>query len=311
MNRILGFLIMQTALILGVVVGGTAAVGVHLAMGREGDTAVSVVTGRATGVEAWGQSKLSRIASWDAGEIGRIHRDFVPRWFAGVPHEAFMGFCANGGPNEDTVSPTNSQPFHETGLYGIENGLRNRPAPDPDPSRPYARWAQRYNRPTVVAALGRPATLVEGEWKRFPDQIAVGLENTRDHGRSVMERIPANLRAQSESSLWFVACCFGGWSAGDPGFSHHINRVSGDLNVPETDRWGAFLRAVSKLAPGNPHSHGNASYSALRTAQKLAAGRLLAEKNHDPNVAWFNEGLGNDRPSILAAIEARANGRTA
>jgi hypothetical protein len=148
-------------------------------------------------------------------------------------------------------------------------------------------------------------------WKiQIPDQVAVGLVNIRRHGAAVAANLDPSIRpnANTSSSIFFVACCFMGWSAGDGRAAKHMNRFKDILaRVPEENRWGAFLRALAeginagRIDLRGLRKHQSVAYSALRTWQKLAAGQLLAGKTGG-NVKWFDTGLGGDEASIAGTI---------
>ncbi len=158
---------------------------------------------------------------------------------------------------------------------------------------------------------GRPATMEHNRWKiQIPDQVAVGLVNIHRHGSLVATHLDPSIRphASKSPSIFFVACCFMGWSAGDGRAAKHLNMFKDVLaRLPEEKRWGAFLRALAegintgRIDPRGLRKHQSVAYSALRTWQKLAAGQLLAGKTGG-EVKWFDTGLGGDEASIAETI---------
>jgi hypothetical protein len=253
--------------------------------------------------------------------VGTTLREMTPKVFPGAPAEAIAGFCANGGVTENTTecgpnaapgAACRSQKFHEIGLFGTEAGLRNGPAPNPNPNAEYNSWGKLASHPLVRQLLGgRSASMEHNRWKiQIPDQVAVGLVNIRRHGAAVAANLDPSIRpnANTSSSIFFVACCFMGWSAGDGRAAKHMNRFKDILaRVPEENRWGAFLRALAeginagRIDLRGLRKHQSVAYSALRTWQKLAAGQLLAGKTGG-NVKWFDTGLGGDEASIAGTI---------
>lgn len=280
----------------------------------------------------WGRATLPKMLRWwndqdlQRGKVAQVPvgatlREMTPKVFPGAPSEAIAGFCANGGVTENTTecgpnappdAACRGQKFHEIGLFGTEAGPRNGPAPNPNPNADDNSWGKLANHPLVRQLLGgRSATMEHNRWKtQIPDQVAVGLVNIRRHGATVAANLDPSIRpnANTSSSIFFVACCFMGWSAGDGRAAKHVNRFKDILaRVPEENRWGAFLRALAEgINAGRVdlrglRKHQSVAYSALRTWQKLAAGQLLAGKTGG-NVKWFDTGLGGDEASIAEII---------
>ena len=204
------------------------------------------------------------------------------------------------------------QRFHEIGLFGTEAGPRNGLAPNPNPNAQDNSWGKLASHPLVVQLLGgRSATMGHNRWKiQSPGQVTVGLVNIRRHGAAVAARLAPSIRpnVNTSSSIFFVACCFMGWSARDGRAAKHLNRFKDILSrVPEEKRWGAFLRAsagginAGRIDLRGQKKHQSVAYSALRTWQKLAAGQLLAGKTGG-NAKWFDTGLGGDEASIAETI---------
>ncbi|HEU0178978.1 MAG TPA: extensin family protein [Blastocatellia bacterium] len=258
--------------------------------------------------------------------VGATLREMTPKVFRGAPAEAIAGFCANGGVTENTTecgpnaphgAACRSQKFHEIGLFGTEAGPRNGPAPNPDPRAEDNSWGKLASNPLVRQLLGgRSASMEHNRWKiQIPDQVAVGLVNIQRHGSVVAAHLDPAIRPDpnKSSSIFFLACCFMGWSAGDGRAAKHLNRFKDILaRVPEEKRWGTFLRALAEgINTGHIdlrglRKHQSVAYSALRTWQKLAAGQLLASKTGG-DVKWFDTGLGGDEAAIAETITCAGN----
>jgi len=209
------------------------------------------------------------------------------------------------------------QRFHEIGLFGTEAGPRNGLAPNPNPNAQDNSWGKLASHPLVVQLLGgRSATMGHNRWKiQSPGQVTVGLVNIRRHGAAVAARLAPSIRpnVNTSSSIFFVACCFMGWSARDGRAAKHLNRFKDILSrVPEEKRWGAFLRAsagginAGRIDLRGLRKHQSVAYSALRTWQKLAAGELLAGKTGG-DMKWFDPALGGDEASIAETITCAGN----
>ncbi len=266
---------------------------------------------------AWAKAVSQKMTKWWSGPVGATLREMTPKVFPSVPVEAIVGFCANGGVTENTTEGVPAQKFHEIGLFGTEAGLRGGPAPNPNPIAEYNSWGKLANDPVIKKLLGgRAATMKHNEWKtKIPDQVAIGLVNIRRHGNKVVAALDPSIRPDSStsSSIFFVACCFMGWSAGDGTAARHLNKFKDILaSVPEEKRWGTFLRALAdginsgRIDLGGLRKHQSVAYSALRTWQKLAAGQLLARQTGGL-VHWFNTGLGTDEASIAETITCAGN----
>jgi hypothetical protein len=260
--------------------------------------------------EAWAREKLYHARSiWN--ETGAILARMVPLAFPGAPSYAFIGFMSNGDRAENTTDGNPHQTFHEVGFMGIEAGPRDGPAPNPNPHAPNNSWGLLHNDPLVHAMLDRDATMVPDAWKiSVRDQCAVGLVNLLHHA-SLFSGIDA-LRP-TPGSLWHVATAFMAWSAGSPRTAARYHAHATELAaVPESERWGAFLRIAAQAPPG-PLNHSNIAYSALRTMQKLRAGEslelLLAQDAGASLSSWWDEGLSSvDLGVTIDAITRHANG---
>jgi len=272
------------------------------------------------------------IKSWWRGDIGRLTREYGARTFPGAPAEALMGFESNsGGPRENTTgwltgseeeraaaATAGRRPlsgsfngFHELGLFGVEGGVASGPAPG-QVAGPHNNWLPLATSGDVRNLLGRNAVTAPGSWVAVQDQIAIGLVNLRKAGREVMNGLPANIRARSEGSLWFVALAFMGWSAGVAGTRSHIIRYASALaGVPEASRWGAWRYWLAKdfvagrIASRPANSHENPAYSAVRTQQKLRAGEELQYELGGTS-RWFDDCIGTVQRAIVDDVLARA-----
>jgi hypothetical protein len=150
-------------------------------------------------------------------------------------------------------------------------------------------------------------------WKTaISDQIAVGLVNQLEHGRKVNNTLDKRIRASRQDTMWFIALGFMGWSAGDGRAAKHINQFSSALTgIPESQRWGAFLRLLAERIDRRQinlqglRKHNSVVYSTLRTWQKIAAGQLLASLTGG-DTKWFDTGLGASEGAIAKLITCAA-----
>jgi hypothetical protein len=269
----------------------------------------------------WGRDKLPNMRTWfpPAGPkryptVATLLEQFAAKIFPGVPWQAFAGFCANGEyPWANTTEGVPDQQFHEVGLAGTPAGLRAKPAPDPDANGKYNTYGRLHAHADVVALLadaahpqGRPATMVPNAWKTaIADQLAVGFLDIRGNGRSVASLLDPRLRPASESSTWFIALAFAGWSAGPGRAAAHVKARTAELAaVAEADRWGTWIR-IAAAGPGGHKGHQNPAYTVARTWQKLEAGRLLSEESGDRCPAWFDYGLDDEHAALCAEIAAK------
>jgi hypothetical protein len=239
--------------------------------------------------DKWAREKLNRgLAIWK-GESGRALEQFVPRVYgATVPPVAFVGFMMNALRTENTTEWALKQSFHEMGHFGVEGGMRDKPAPDPNPRGEYNNWGRLANDSRVVSLLGRGATMRHNAWKTAPrDQVAVGLVNVLDKGKSAFGEGAELTRPVDTGSLYYVAVAFMSWSAGGSRTRNRLGAWEAKIAaVPEGERWAELCRVVAQEKPGKAGSHGNAAYSVLRTLQKLAGGRLVAERVGQPTTWW-------------------------
>lgn len=195
--------------------------------------------------------------------------------------------------------------FHELGLFGVEGGRASGPVPGPGE---HGTWHRLAGDAQVRAILGgRSATTAAGAWVATADQIAVGIVGVARHARGVRAIMPEGLRWPVNAagdpatwSCWALACAFMAWSAGDTGAANHL-RIGADAaaRVPEAQRWGAWLSALAASGQrGAARSHANPAYSAIRTAQKLEAGRVASSATGE---AWASEWLRGGVSDAVAA----------
>jgi hypothetical protein len=265
----------------------------------------------------WNDRNLQRNKPPEDIPVGSTIRSMLPHVFPGVPPEVILGFCANGSFRENTTKALLSQKFHEIGLFGIEAGPRNGPAPNPNPKAKDNSWGHLHDHPLVVKLLhGRPATMVHNAWKNaVEDQVAVGLVNLEKHGKSVVSALASSIRPNTSGPMlsnFFIACCFMGWSAGPPQAARHINRFATTLaRYPESERWGIFLKTLAEqIRSGSINlngliDHNSPAHSALRTWQKIAAGQLLAFHTNG-QIGWFDTKLGVDEQWVAEVITCAA-----
>jgi len=254
--------------------------------------------------DQYGASYLPTLRQWSAGPIGTAIRAASPTVFPWVPPNVFLGFASNGSPNGDTAEVAGHAAFHELGLFGVEGGPWDLPAPNDNTSVDNA-WWRYHDDPTVRSLLGRSATMVPGAWKMsaggLDDQVAVGLVALRGHAAGVASGLAPELRWATgpdgfpvEWSPWAIALTFGGWSAGGARMAAHVNPYRALLaSVPEADRWTTWYLALARdamagrLASAAPQSHSNPAYTAVRTAQKIRAGYDLHLAEGGSSGVWW------------------------
>jgi hypothetical protein len=266
----------------------------------------------------YGVHKLTTmLARWN-GSAGQYVRQFSPQVFPGAPPEALMALSTIGGQTEDTCDNTPGQSFHELGLYQTEGGPCSGPGPNPDPYAPDNNWGRLANSSVVTSLLGRPATMVDGAWRQaVDDQTAVGLANVAAHAASVASQLSdPSLAPTDPGGTWNIFLGLTGFSAGDSGAARTVNRYAAQLaGVDERARVAALIDAIlvdaqNGTLPGSTlGDHGSPAYDALRSLQKLAAGRALAQQTGG-DVGWFDYGFGDQQDAATAAIDDAAYGRT-
>lgn len=278
--------------------------------------------------DAWAADKAAKAARYAQGDVAAAMAAAASVLMPGAPVAALVGVACNGGRNENTTgwkscSATERaeaarvgrtplgraldsyalKGLHELGPFGVEAGH----APDPVAADDCP-WSVGARAPGVVKVLGREGVTGERWHGAIVDQITIGVWNQARHGDGAWKRLDPRLRWTVDGdggpkvwTLWPFAVAAMAWSAGDGGAARHINRFATQLAaVPEAQRWGAFLRCAATFT-GDGRKHARPSYSALRTAQKLAAGALAARTTGEPT-AWFDDGLGKDRAAVLDAL---------
>ncbi|SKA89329.1 hypothetical protein SAMN02745166_01570 [Prosthecobacter debontii] len=243
--------------------------------------------------------------------IGSATEAFGSIAYPGVPPEAFHGFTAfTMRVDEDTADAGNS--FHEIGLYQVEAGPSNKPAPNPDPEADNNNWVVLANGDLVRSMLGRPATMETGAWKHeLKDQIAVGIANLRLHrdkmnaallsklkssgyDQATAKTLLAAVQPATLDSNWSVLWSFTAFSRGEGQFSKTLLPYVETLaQTPESERWlqwRALVLADVRAKKSNiatVRGKKGAAYALLRSEQKLQSGYELARRlGHD--VSWFH-----------------------
>ena len=258
----------------------------------------------------WGRRAQAR---WN-GEEGRMVRGMAPVVFGtGVAPEIFIGFGVSAGRTENTTTAKATQRFHEVGIYGVEAGLREGPAPNPDPRAPYSRWALFANTEDVRNALAaiegapRPATLAPGGWVALADQTAVGLKNLKEHRAGAAAALSRRgIPTTADNSQWGLFIAMMAWSAGDDRVANTFCR--GPIKraiaaAPQDRRVGVAVKALfeagrdRRILPGPARSHTNPFYSLVRTLQKYEVAKTLAQATG--NGAFYDLHLGPELPEYL------------
>lgn len=257
---------------------------------------------------------VSTLQSRWNGPLGQYVRAVSPVIFPAAPPEAFVGFTTIGTQTADTGLPPVSNAFHEIGFFQVEAGPGGGPSPGARGTS-NNNWARLANDGRVTALLGRDAVMGDGEWRNaIADQTVVGLWNLSDAAEAVAAGLPAQIRPTDAGSTWNVALGFTGFSAGIGGARAAIVPYAARLaQVPESGRLAAWFDVVARdgatrrLGPAG--EHGNPAYDALRTWQKLAAGRALANAVGG-DASWFNLGFGGDEAAAQRGLTDAAYGRS-
>lgn len=248
---------------------------------------------------------------WD-GETGAILRDMVPRAWRGVPAVVLLGFTSfSTSAQENTTEADPHQDFHEVGLFQVEAGLRGGPAPNPDRRAEYNAWGALAGSPLVRDLLhDRDATMAPNGWKTaLADQIAVGLANLLRHGAAFARAVP-ELAPRDAASRWAVATAFTTFSRGRGQSERVMSNLAAKMaGVLERDRWRTWAETLCiealKGADGIDTREGRAgaAYGWVRTAQKLASGRLVAEQLGDQAALdWYGPDLAPETAATLTRL---------
>lgn len=286
--------------------------------------------------ETWAREKRAKLRACAQGPVGRWSREALAVCLPGVPLAAALGFAANGdgynttgwragdeaeraealrrgrkpfgGNPSEGYGAIGSHDLHELGWYGVEGGYEGTPVAA-DPSCP---WVTLATDDDVRKILGRPAVTGARWFGAIADQCAVGIANLKRHMRQVREHLDPRLAWDDAKPttlwMWSMACM--SWSAGTRRAAQHVNRyVDALAPLTEAARVGAFMRLAARLDDPGPR-HRQDEYSALREAQKRAAGRLAATLTGegDDALRWLDDGLGDDRAVVHARLVATAAG---
>lgn len=254
----------------------------------------------------YAKDKLPMLSARALGELGQSLSKLGGKAWPGVPLEAWVGFTSiSEGNDEDTVTPTNTQQFHELGYFQTPAGPRSGPAPNPDPNAWMNSWGKLAGSPFVKELLGRPATMNPRLWQdAIDDQVAVGLANLRASLRSVSSSIPSDVQPKSLKSTWAVALAMMGFSAGPAKAARWVNMYAEKLAAQyESTRWSMWAAYIdTDITAGYTSNwvkgrHANPGASYLRTWEKLECAHQLAVKlGHATEFeAWY------DAPSVSAS----------
>lgn len=242
------------------------------------------------------------------GEEGRIMRAMVPAVFgSGAPAELFIGFSIGANRYENTTTARQSQRFHELGLFGVEAGPREGPAPNPDPRAWMSRWAQWASteevRNAIAAVEGAPrnATVAPGQWTSLVDQIAVGLMNLKAHRRGTAAALTAGgVPTTADNSQWALFIAMMGWTTGAGGvrraFTHPAVKAT-IAAAPQDRRLGVAIKAMfeagrdRRILPERARAYNiNRFFGFIRGLQKYEVAKNLARATGHGD--FFDEHLG-------------------
>ncbi len=245
----------------------------------------------------YAEERLERMKRRWGDELGKRLRAMAPIAWPGAPPTVFLGFTAFARGDEDTVDGNARQRFHEIGYFQTEAGLRDQPAPAPDPRAEYNSWGALADSELVVGLLGHPATMVPGAWKTaVADQTAVGLANLRRHLARARPHLAPALAPTDLGGTWAVLLAFTAFSRGESQLARVLEPYADRLAaVDERARWSAWEALVADdirdgaTGIGARSGRGGAAYAILRTRQKHDSGALAAATFHEPT-EWFLKG---------------------
>ncbi len=281
---------------------------------------------------AWAHDKRRKITTYTRPEILALFRRARDVAMPGVPLAALIGSACNGDINENTTGwvscsdreraealtlgrkPLGGDPrekygnvtsndLHELGPFGVEGGkVPDRVATGSCP------WASLADDETTRKILGRDAVTGSAWHGAIADQIALGVVNLARHGRQINAKLAPALRWAEDGDggpkVWTAkafALANMGWSAGSGGASKHVAAYAAELAaLPAAQQWGEFCRRAG-LVDDPGYKHRADEWSALRTCQKLEAGRLACATTGE-DVAWFADGLDADRAAVYARL---------
>lgn len=265
----------------------------------------------------YAKEKLERLQKRWRDELGGHLRAMTPIAWPGVPATVFLGFTSFARGTENTTEATPRQRFHELGYFQIEAGLREGPAPNPDPRAEYNAWGALAGAELVVRLLGRPATMKPDGWRHaVADQTAVGLTNLRRHLGNARRKLPESLHPQDPASTWAVLLAFTAFSRGAGQLARVLDPyVEALAGVPERERWSAWeamvAEDVARDAPGTGGQDGRrgAAYAIIRSRQKCDSGLLAARSLGEPTDWYVRGDAARDEALARSAYEAEEGTR--
>lgn len=259
--------------------------------------------GRRSLPSEYGARVLPMLYDRSNNRLGATLERMVPQVFYEAPVSAFLGFTAIGRQTEDTADapPERRAAFHELGFFQTPAGPVEGPAPNPDPHAANNAWGRLATSDLVRRLLGRGANMQPGAWKDLvADQCAVGLADLHAGMFSCFRALPEALWPERTSDQWAVALAFGSFSAGPGTMASHVRSHQQAIQAGYYDQplsgFAKFVRAIivqarkQGTATGPAMRHANPAYTALRTWQKLASGKALAERKGQ-STAWFDLGF--------------------
>lgn len=290
--------------------------------------------------DAWAEDKRAKARRYAEGEVALVLHKVIPTLAPGSPVAAWIGVACNGSRNANTTgwitcseaeraeaSRKGKTPLgraldayartglHELGPFGPEG--RKAPSLVGGVGSP---WWVGARSELVARALGRPVltdtnpgVTEPGAWYgAVAEQVAIGVwNNAIRHGQGVRAKLDARLRwpvgrdgNPTTWTLWPFALATMAWSAGDGGAAEHVNGHADALAaLPEALRWGAFCR-LAGVEDDAGRKHQQDEYSALRTAQKLAAALAAVEFTREgpEALAWLDDGLGAERDAVYTRL---------
>lgn len=240
---------------------------------------------------AYARGHLARLRARYDDPFGLAVRRMAPVAWLGVPPSAILGQTASvTRANANTTRTSRSQRFHEVGYAQSPAGLRDGPAPNPDPAAKYNRWGELAASPLVVQLLGRPATMVPDGWaSALDDQAAVGLASLLKDLASITRKLPPALRPSSPSTRWAVFCAYSAFSRGASGAWSRLAPAADVLAaVDEGARVEALVRwiATSDHPAAKVVGKEGVARMVLRSLWKIASGEAL-ERALGGDAAWY------------------------